>query len=349
MSRIDSISGHESSPTIQNFPPLDPVRKSQGPLSTHGHDSIASWKEQPLWAPGKDSVVESLSINARATTASITDGETKRGFLDTLSGYAQSAFDKVVNAGKYLYEKAYTFIWGVSPYAVNAASEAAMSEMQRKRISDAIDAMIKALERIQEVAKEDGAEETNSEDKKRFFSFIEILKNDAIILQKKLADNAEAVSILHKATRDNLAKSREARGGMHDAAANSTIANGLLNVSSFFALVTGLFNIVELAGYVSSATPAGAALIAIGRLGSIAAMGANGAARMARASFEDKRIKHELEIERVKYENQKNDREVKNLSQDISSINQSIAIPESYIADLIKSLDSLKNSMLDYK
>lgn len=354
---IDTIGGHESAPKIKSFlPSIDSMEKPQKQLQNkNGHESIydcsiASCDGKPLWSPGKDSVVESLSVRGGGPPPV----ETQRGFFDSISGYASSAFDKIINTARSVYDTVYTYIWGVSPYAnAQAASEAAMSEMQRKRISDAIDAMIKALERIQEVAKEEGTEETASEDKKRFFSFIEIMKNDAIILKKQLADNAEAINALHKATRDNHKKSREARGSMHDAAANAAIANGFLSVSSFFAAVAGLFNAAEALGYTSSLipplTPYGAALIAVGRAGAILAMGASGASKLAKTSFENKRIKHDLEIEVLKIANQKNDNEVKNLSQDMSTINQNIAIPDSYISELIKSLESLKNSMLDYK
>lgn len=343
--RVDSISGHESPPTIHSFASTDSMNKSKQSNileSGYGKSSIISYKDQPLSIPGEDSVVKSLSVTASTTTTP----ETTKGYLDTFSSYAQSAFDKIGNTIKSIYDTTYTYFWGVSPYAnANAASEAAMSEMQRKRISDAIDAMIKALERIQEVLKEEGADETASEDRKRLFSFIEILKNDAIIIKKQLANNAEAISILQKDTRDNLKKIRTARENMHDAAASTAIANGFANVSSVFAVLAGIFNTVELLGYISVQAP----VVLAARAGALAALGTSSAAKLAKTTFDKKRIEQELIIDGVKQENQKNDTQVKNLSQDIGTLNQNMPIPESLITELEKETNALINSLLDYK
>lgn len=350
---IDSIGKYDSTPPIRNFPQsISAMENSQKQLkntSDHEriyHSSIASC-EAPLWTPGKDSVVESLSIRGNVPPPDV-----QKGFFNKVSDFAYSAFDKIGNAVKSAYDTVYTFIWGVSPYArAQAASEATMSETQRKRIADAIDAMIKALERIQEVAKEEGAEEASSEDKKKFFSFVEILKNDAIIVKQQLADHAETINILNKENRDNQKKSRVAREKMHESSTSGAIAGNIVTISTIFTVVAGIFNTAEAFGYGASAClqPWAPALVAIGRLGSIAAVGLGGASKMAATSFEGQRIKQELAIEVLKNANQKNDLSVKNYSQDIGTLNQNIAIPDSYIIELIKSLEALQNSMLDYK
>lgn len=348
---IDTLGGSESTPGIDRFSAIDAnerLHKQFRNKNSHEHvyaSTIASCETHPPALPGSDSVVNLLSSKkSRGINGGAEMPAEVPGFFDRLAGYARSTFDKIGSAVRAIYNSAYNYVWGISPKGNNhIASEVAMSEAQRKRISDAMDAMIKSLERIQEVAREDGAEQAASEDKQRLFSFIEILKLDSKILKEQLLNNAENVDILNKAARENQKASREIREKMYGAEGSSAIANKCLTVSDFFLKLSIICNGLALFALIRPE------LAAAAKATSWAALGASGTFKFARTIFDGTRIKHEAELDIIKNANQKHDVEMKYLSQDMNVLNQNMGIPDTYIAELIRSLESLKNSMLDFE
>lgn len=345
---LESINEFNRSSRLNGIPlPPDSPPSTQKSTGHNNHldsfykSSIASCSTNPLW-PQTDPV--DYAINPRSLPP--VEETVKKGIFDKIASYATSSYDWVCSTVKSIYDTAYTYIWGTSPYnKANIDAEIALSEAQIKRIADALDAMIKALERIQEIAKEEGTDAANSEDREKYFSFIEILKQDAILLKRQLTDHVEAMSIAQKDIKENLQRSSVERAELYKASDSADIAQKFLNVTNFFVGATALFNTVEVWG-ICTINPQ---ITALGRAGAITSMAASGASRLAKTTFDNRRIKHELEIETLTHLNRKIDFSIKNMNQDIRVINQNIAIPDNYIAELIKSLETLKNSMLDYK
>ncbi len=202
--------------------------------------------------------------------------------------------------------------------------------------------MIKDLDRIQAAAKEDGLQSTSDENR-QFMFFLTILRNHAKQVKRALVDNAEAMAVLHQASRDNLAKRNTERVKLDKAAASIKIANVVHKGANVFVALTGLFNFAESMGYIT----ANPALVLAGRLGAIASMGASAASRSVRTKFENERIKHEGVIDTLNNANSKNDTEVQNYNQDMKFDHQRMSTPDTHIADLVKSLQKLQQSVLE--
>lgn len=344
-------SGYRSPPSIDSFqkPILDPLEsdlkrfEQKRNQDKYYRESISSYHDlSPLALNlpnklGVDNLSNQGNNNNKITT------ENELGFLDKITSF----FDSV-----------YTYFWGSpldespgSPISGNpklaSPGQLGLSQASMERLAQAMAEMNKALERIQEVTKEENTQSTSAEETMAMFMFLAILKRQSELKKEAALINGEAIHSLHQATRMDHEKRKDLQTTMDEAMESAETAGKVVTGAN---IGLGVFGVAQIG--VTIATALGVAInpafAVAASFMSIALLATKGASTLVKTNYDKASTKHKNEIQTLSHRREQRTVLTKDHSLDIKQANHGVTAAANDAAEVIKRSKRVKQALAQF-